>query len=77
MAKAHLAVDEKGRLFVVTNASIEVFGPKGEALGSITLPKKAAEPGFRWCRQKLLYIVGRGAAYRIATDTAGYSGRAK
>lgn len=72
-----LAVDEKGRLFVATNAGIEVFGPKGEALGSIALPKKPQNLAFAGAGKKSLYIVGRGAAYRIATDTAGYGGRAK
>src|SRR5574343_806450 len=47
-----LAVDEKGRLFVATNAGIEVFGPKGEALRSIALPKKPQNLAFVGNRKK-------------------------
>jgi hypothetical protein len=32
---------------------------------------------FAGAGKKSLYIVGRGAAYRIATQTAGYTDRAK
>lgn len=72
-----LAVDETGRLYVATNAGIEVFGSSGEALGAIALPRKPQNLAFAGIDKKTLYIVGRGAAYRIATQTAGYAGRAK
>ncbi len=72
-----LAVDETGRLYVASNAGIEVFGSSGEALGAIALPKKPQNLAFAGSDKKTLYVVGRGAAYRIATQTAGYAGRAK
>ncbi|MBS1131360.1 MAG: SMP-30/Gluconolaconase/LRE domain protein [Proteobacteria bacterium] len=72
-----LAVDEKGRLYVASNIGIEVFSPSGEALGSIALPKKPQNLAFAGTGKRALYVVGRGAAYRIATQTAGYAGRAK
>lgn len=72
-----LAVDKDGRLFVASNAGIEVFSAKGEALGIITLPKKAQNLAFAGSDKKTLYIVGRGSAYKIATQTAGFKGLAK
>lgn len=72
-----LAVDEKGRLYVASNAGIEVFAADGAPLGSIVLPKKPQNLAFAGAGKKTLYVVGRGAAYRIATQTAGYAGRAK
>lgn len=72
-----LAVDEKGRLYVASNAGIEIFSPSGEVLGAIALPKKPQNLAFAGAGKKSLYIVGRGAAYRIVTQTAGYAGRAK
>lgn len=72
-----LAVDEKGRLYVASNAGVEVFSAAGEALGAITLPKKPQNLAFAGAGKKTLYVVGRGSAYRIATQTAGYAGRAK
>ncbi|MBS1161064.1 MAG: gnl [Proteobacteria bacterium] len=72
-----LAVDEKGRLYVASNVGIEVFSAAGEALGRIALPKKPQNLAFAGAGKKNLYVVGRGSAYKIATQTAGYAGRAK
>ncbi len=72
-----LAVDKDGRLFVASNAGIEVFSVKGEALGVIPVPKKPQNIAFAGADKNTLYIVGRGAAYKVATQTAGFKGRAK
>jgi gluconolactonase len=72
-----LAVDEAGRLYVASTVGIQVFSAKGEALGTIPLPKAPQNLAFAGKDKKTLYIVGRGAAYRIAMQTAGYAGRAK
>ncbi|MBT9523065.1 MAG: SMP-30/gluconolactonase/LRE family protein [Dechloromonas sp.] len=72
-----LAIDEKGRLYVASNAGIEIFSPSGDALGAIALPRKPQNLAFAGAGKKSLYVVGRGAAYRIVTQTAGYTGRAK
>ncbi|MGH6648520.1 SMP-30/gluconolactonase/LRE family protein [Aquabacterium sp.] len=72
-----LAVDDAGRVYVASNKGIEIFSSKGEALGSITLPKKPQNLAFAGPDKKTLYAVGRGAAYRFPVLTAGVSGRAK
>jgi gluconolactonase len=72
-----LAVDAEGRLYVATTAGIQVFSSKGEALGTIALPKQPQNIAFAGPDKKTLYAVGRGAAYKIATLTQGYTGRAK
>lgn len=72
-----LAVDSKGRLYVASTAGIQVFDAKGAALGTIALPKAPQNLAFAGDGKKTLYVVGRGAAYRIATLTTGYAGRAK
>ncbi|HJV92345.1 MAG TPA: SMP-30/gluconolactonase/LRE family protein [Azonexus sp.] len=72
-----LAVDEQGRLYVASNAGIEVFTAGGEALGAIPLPKKPQNLAFAGVGKKTLYVVGRGEAHRIAVLTPGYAGRAK
>lgn len=72
-----LAVDAKGHLYVASNLGIQVFSPKGVALGTIALPKQPQNLAFAGKDKSYLYIVGRGAAYRIATLTPGFSGRAK
>jgi gluconolactonase len=72
-----LAVDAKGRLYVASTAGIQVFDAKGGALGTIPLPKAPQNLAFAGEGKKTLYVVGRGAAYRITALTPGYAGRAK
>ena len=72
-----LAVDAKGRLYVASTAGVQVFDAKGKALGTIALPKAPQNLAFAGLDKKTLYVVGRGAAYKIAVLTAGYAGRAK
>lgn len=72
-----LAVDEKGRLYVTSNAGVEVFSAKGDALGVIPIPKKPQNIAFAGQDKKTLYVVGRGSAYKIALLTPGFAGRAK
>ena len=72
-----LAVDAEGRLYVASRAGIETFNAKGEALGVIALPKAPQNLAFAGPKKDQLYVVGRGAAYRIATLTRGVASRAK
>jgi gluconolactonase len=72
-----LAVDAEGRVYVASTAGIQVFSPRGVALGVIPLPKPPQNLAFAGEGKKTLYIVGRGAAYRIATIAQGFEGRAK
>jgi gluconolactonase len=72
-----LAVDAQGRLYVASNAGIEVFDATGQALGVISLPKQPQNLAFAGPDKKQLYVVGRGAAWRIDTLAQGFTGRAK
>lgn len=72
-----LAIDARGRLFVASSVGIQVFSPEGQPLGTITLPKPPQNIAFAGPGKRTLYAVGRGAAWKIATLTAGYAGRAK
>jgi len=72
-----LAVDAEGRLYVASSVGLQVFSPAGAALGTIALPKAPQNLAFAGPDKKTLYVVGRGAAYRIAVLTPGYAGRSK
>ena len=48
-----------------------------DALGVIALPKKPQNLAFAGPDKHTLYVVGRGAAYKIALLAQGYQGRAK
>lgn len=66
-----LAIDVKGRLYVATTVGVQVFSPRGEALGIIELPKAPQNLAFAGKNRATLYVVGRGSVYRIATETRG------
>ncbi len=66
-----LAVDAQGRLFVATTLGVQVFSPEGAALGTIAMPKQAQNLAFGGADRSVLYVVGRGSVYRIATLTRG------
>jgi gluconolactonase len=72
-----LALDDEGRLYVASNAGVEVFAAKGEVLGVIPIPKKPQNLAFAGPGKKTLYVVGRGAAYKIPLLAPGISSRAK
>lgn len=72
-----LAVDAEGRLFVASTVGVQVFSKSGEALGIIPLPKPPQNLAFAGPDKKTLYVVGRGAVYKIPVLTAGVSQRAK
>jgi gluconolactonase len=72
-----LAIDDSDRLYVASNAGVEVFSAKGDALGVIVLPKKPQNIAFAGTDKKTLYAVGRGSAYKIPLLAQGFKGRAK
>jgi gluconolactonase len=66
-----LAVDRDGRVYVATAAGVQVFSPRGEALGIIRMPRQPQNLAFAGADRSTLYVVGRGSVYRIATLTRG------
>jgi gluconolactonase len=72
-----LAIDNQGRLYVATGVGIQVFDPKGQHLGTIPLSRAPQNLAFAGPDKKTLYVVGRGAAFKMQMLTEGYKGRAK
>lgn len=72
-----LAIDNEGRVYCVSIGGVHVFNPKGELLGTIPLSLQGQNLAFAGADKKTLYIVGRGAAFKVRMLTAGFSGRAK
>jgi gluconolactonase len=66
-----MAVDAEGRLYVATTLGVQVFSSKGKPLGTIELPKQPQNLAFAGPGLTSLYVVGRGAVYRISTLTRG------
>jgi gluconolactonase len=72
-----LAIDAEGRVYAATAAGVEVISPQGQTLGVIPVSLAPQNIAFAGADKKTLYIVGRGAAFKVRLQTAGYAGRAK
>lgn len=72
-----LAIDNDGRLYVATTIGVQVFSPQGQHLGTIPVSRPPQNLAFAGPNKKTLYIVGRGAAYKVQMIAQGFMGRAK
>jgi len=54
-----------------------VFSPDGALLGTIPVSRAPQNIAFAGPDKRTLYIVGRGAAYKVAMLAQGFTGRAK
>jgi gluconolactonase len=81
------AIDTEGRLYVATGASVDVFSPKGQFLGSIRGPQGLHGTAFGGPDKKTLFGIvfygdwgtpsARNRIIAIPTLAQGYTGRAK
>ena len=72
-----LAVDSEGRIYATTKLGVQVFGSKGQYLGTIPLSRIPQNVAFAGPDKKTLYIIGRGAAFKVQMVAQGFKGRAK
>lgn len=72
-----LAIDNRDRVYAATAAGIQVFSPQGKHLGTIPVSRNPNNLAFAGPDRKTLYIVARGAVYKVAMLAEGYKGRAK
>jgi gluconolactonase len=72
-----LAIDSNGRIYVAASTGVQVFSPQGQLLGTIPLSRAPQNLAFAGADKKTLYVVGRGAAYKIQMLAQGFRDRAK
>jgi gluconolactonase len=72
-----LAIDKEGRVYNAGCNGIQVYSPQGKHLATIPTARQVQNLAFAGPDKKTLYLVGRGAAWKIETLTQGYVGRAK
>ena len=83
-------IDSQGRLYVTTNAGVQVIGADGKVLGLIPTPRGVITCAFGGKDKKTLYILARGAkdangeevanaaqVWTIPMIAQGYKGRPK
>jgi len=73
-----MTIDAAGRLYVTANSTVQVFSPRGEALGIIPVPKgRMQSVAFAGLDKKTLYVTGSNTVYKIAMLAEGFKGRPK
>lgn len=72
-----LAIDSQGRVYVAASTGVQVFSPQGQHLGTIPLSRAPQNLAFAGPGKKTLYVVGRGAAFKIPMVAEGFKDRAK
>jgi gluconolactonase len=72
-----LAIDSDGRIYAATTIGVQVFDAQGTALGTIPVARAPQNIAFAGPNKQTLYIVGRGAAWKVSTLSSGFAGRAK
>ena len=72
-----ITIDSEGRLYVAAVNGIQVFAADGKHLGTIPVSRVPQNLAFAGEDKSTLYIVGRGAAYRVAMLARGFAGRPK
>lgn len=72
-----IAVDNDGRVYVGIEPGVQVFSPKGEALGLIPTSQRPQNLAFAGPDKKTLYLTGRTALFAVQMLAQGYKGRPK
>ena len=66
-----MAVDELGRLWAATDASVQVFDPDGHLAGRVPLPEKGSNCCFGGDAGTTLFVTAGGSLYAIETAARG------
>ena len=72
-----MRVDTKGNLYATGPEGIWIWSPDGTHLGTIVLPKSAANLAWGDADFRTLYITARDAVYRIPMKAKGFDPNAK
>jgi gluconolactonase len=72
-----VAIDAAGRFYAATGVGVQVFSLQGQHLGTIPVPLPPQAIAFAGPDKKTLYVVGRGAVYKVRMLAQGFLGRAK
>lgn len=72
-----ICIDAAGRVYAATGVGVQVFSPRGQHVGTIPTPLPPQAVAFAGPDKKTLYVVGRGAVYKVPMLAQGYLGRAK
>jgi gluconolactonase len=66
-----MAVDRDGRVYVATDAGVQVFDKKGKSLGTIKVPRTPSNLAFSGPDKHTLYITAREGLYKLKMLSQG------
>jgi gluconolactonase len=66
-----MAIDSQNRIYVTSATGIQVFGAKGQYLGTIKVPRQPANCAFSGPGKKTLYITAREGVYKLQMLSQG------
>lgn len=66
-----MAVDRDGRVYVATDAGVQVFDKKGKPLGTIKVPRTPSNLAFSGPDKHTLYITAREGLYKLKMLSQG------
>jgi len=66
-----LALDRQDRVWISTASGVQIFGKKGQYLGTVKVPRQPANVAFAGPGKKILYITAREGLYRLNTLSQG------
>jgi gluconolactonase len=67
-----LTIDSKGNVYITSALGIQVFSPKGMALGIIEFPEQPANCTFGGKDNKTLYVTARTSLYTVPMTAIGH-----
>src|SRR5215510_10916159 len=63
-------IDARGRIYVTTNAGVQIISPEGKYLGIIATPRGVMSTAFGGRDKKTLYVLARGAKDASGNEVA-------
>jgi gluconolactonase len=72
-----MCVDASGNLYTTTRQGVQVFSPRGAALGTLPLPEVPANVCFGSDDFKTLFITARTSLYAVVLKVAGHQVRSR
>lgn len=66
-----MALDRDGRVYITTIAGVQVFGPGGDYLGTIPIPRQPTNLAFVGADKRTLFVTARESVYRVRMLSQG------
>ena len=66
-----ITLDERGNVYITTHLGVQIFSPRGDALGLVAFPQQPANVCFGGDDWKTMYVTARSGVYKVRMPIAG------